>query len=279
MPARRPPLWNPHHVDVCTPAQVEAPTGKDGYAGYHWIEPLKAWLYEIPKSGSSTLVQLFRTRHRVDDRRRRRPEPDDIAFAVVRDPLCRAISGFLEAYKRAAFRTNWSSSRCPFRRFPYLLDNQSSAEVRLGLALRTLATQGARLAGPACGYAYNHMLSQTYFIWPNRSNLWSEKGRIPRATRLLKLENLENELLAFCEERGAADFCRARLRGGLKQLNKQNSAMRCGGRCVSHESRDVVLHEMSRATRHALHQYYAADYSCLNYSRHAPPACHVKFTS
>lgn len=233
--------------------------------------------YEIPKSGSTTLRKFFRIRHGVDDRRRRRPEPDDIAFAVVRDPLCRAISGFREASKRAAFRTNWSSSRCPFRRFPYLLDNQISEEVRLGLALRTLATQGARLAGPQCGYAYNHMLSQTYFMWPNRSNLWSEKGRMPRATRLLKLENLENELLAFCEERGAADFCRARLRGGLKQLNRGS----CGDRCkASHnKSRDVVPHEMSRATRHALHQYYAADYSCLNYSRHAPPACHLKLTS
>ena len=53
---RGPPWWNPHDVDVCTPAQVEAPTGRGAFGGYHWIEPLKAWLYEIPKSGSSTLA-------------------------------------------------------------------------------------------------------------------------------------------------------------------------------------------------------------------------------
>ena len=45
---------------------------------------------------------------------------------------------------------------------------------------------------------------------------------MPRATRLRKIETLENDLLAFCEERGAADFCRARLRGGLKQLNSRS---------------------------------------------------------
>lgn len=259
---------------MCTPAQVEAPTGRGAFGGYHWIEPLKAWLYEIPKSGSSTLMQLFRAQAGRDDRGRRDPEPDDIAFAVVRDPLCRAISGFREAWARAAFRTNWSNSPCPFHRFPYLLDNQSSAELRLGLALRTLATQGARLAGPECGYAYHHMLSQTYFLWPNRSNVWSEEGRVPRATRLLKIETLENDLLAFCEERGAADFCRARLRGGLKQLNSRDRGI--ASRNPLGALPDVIPHEMSRATRQALHQYYAADYRCLNYSRHAPPACDLE---
>ena len=57
--------------------------------------------------------------------------PRCMSCPIVRDPLCRAISGFREAWARAAFRTNRSNSPCPFHRFPYLLDNQSSAELRL----------------------------------------------------------------------------------------------------------------------------------------------------
>jgi hypothetical protein len=60
----------------------------------------------VPKSGSSNLVKLFGLRHGADGRRARPPQPGDVAFAVVRNPACRALSGFRETYSRAPFRTN-----------------------------------------------------------------------------------------------------------------------------------------------------------------------------
>ena len=59
---------------------------------------------------------------------------------------------------------------CPFSRFPYLLArNASSAPHRLGVALATLKRRGSALASADCGFAYHHMLSQAYFLWPERT--------------------------------------------------------------------------------------------------------------
>ena len=57
--------------------------------------------------------------------------------------MSRALSGFGEAYRRAAYRTNTSGSPCPFKRFPYLLSvNASSLDERLSRALDVLQKHG-----------------------------------------------------------------------------------------------------------------------------------------
>ena len=57
--------------------------------------------------------------------------------------MSRALSGFGEAYRRAAFRTNTSGSPCPFKRFPYLMSvNASSLDERLSRALDVLQKHG-----------------------------------------------------------------------------------------------------------------------------------------
>ena len=57
--------------------------------------------------------------------------------------MSRALSGFGEAYRRAAYRTNTSGSPCPFKRFPYLMSvNASSLDERLSRALDVLQKHG-----------------------------------------------------------------------------------------------------------------------------------------
>ena len=41
----------------------------------------------------------------------------------------------------------------------------------------TLREHGTALAGSGCGYAYHHMLSQAYFLWPERT--WSGASMLP----------------------------------------------------------------------------------------------------
>jgi len=246
------------------PLAAEQQRPQTGFRGFHYIAPLRAWLIEVPKSGSSTLVKLLRLRHGADSRGARAPRPGDVSFAVVRHPACRAVSAFREAWARAAWRTNRSRSPCPFSDFPYLLDNRSSAEHRLRVALRTLRRRGSALAGPACGYAYHHMLSQTFFLWGNRSGAPGDPARLPPVTRLLRLESLERDLSAFCDERGAAPFCRQALRAGVPRLNAAGVGVAASNPlgALPH----VVPRELSHDVRRALVKTYARDFACLNYS-------------
>jgi len=187
------------HGRVCLPIKVEQAKPHYGFGGIHRVPALRAWWYELPKSASTTVAQLLGVgQGRIDYGSG--PQPGDVGFTIVRHPTCRAISGFGTAYRRAAFRTNSSGSACPFSKFPYLLDNSSSLDERLARALGVLEEYGSSLASSACGYAYHHMLSQTYFLWISRRQALfdTDAGRPPPPTVVLRLENLRDDFMRFC---------------------------------------------------------------------------------
>ena len=112
------------------------------------------------------------------------------------------------------------------------------------------------------------MLSQTYFLWPGRTGPACAPGRLPPVSRLLRLESLEADLLAFCAERAALAFCRDNLRGGLPRLNQGQGALRRLVTLPRLEPRGL-----SEGVSRALASYYARDCACLNYSRATPDRC------
>lgn len=278
--------------EVCRPIEVERRKRSYGFTGFHWIAPLRVWLYEVPKSGSTTVMKMFKIPHGADDRPKRPPQPGDVAVAVVRHPLCRALSGFREAYERAAYRANTSRSGCPFSRFPYLLEaNTSSAQHRLSVALRTLSQRGSALATADCGFAYHHMLSQAYFLWPERTHL-PPGMHLPPVTRLLRLESLEEDVRALCAERGVAghypsDFCGRLLRRGVPHANKGNDFNASAKKGIAQKGRSATdanglaarafaglePHLLSPEVHAELLDYYSTDFDCLNYSRTDLPDC------
>ena len=72
---------------TCRPIEVERRKRTYGFSGFHWVAPLRVWLYEVPKSGSTTLMRMLKLAHGADDRRKRPPQPGDVAVALVRHPL------------------------------------------------------------------------------------------------------------------------------------------------------------------------------------------------
>ena len=187
---------------ACLPIKVEQSRPHYGFSGVHHIPALGAWWYELPKSASTTVAHLLGVRQGTIDYPSSGPQPGDVGFTVVRHPTCRAISGFGTAWRRASFRTNSTGSACPFSKFPYLLDNSSSLDERLSRALGVLEQHGSSLASGACGFAYHHMLSQTYFLWDGRRKalFGTEAGRPvpPPPTVVLRLESLREDLERFC---------------------------------------------------------------------------------
>ena len=188
------------HGHACLPIKVEQSRPHYGFSGVHHIPALGAWWYELPKSASTTVAHLLGVRQGTIDYPSSGPQPGDVGFTVVRHPTCRAISGFGTAWRRAYFRTNSTGSACPFSKFPYLLDNSSSLDERLSRALGVLEQHGSSLASGACGFAYHHMLSQTYFLWDGRRKALfdTEAARPPPPTVVLRLESLREDFERFC---------------------------------------------------------------------------------
>lgn len=233
-----------------------------GFGGVHYIRPLRAWLYEVPKSGSTTLVGFFGLRNGAcASVPPNGPAQGDVAFAVARQPVERAISAYHTAYARAAWRANSSGSACPYARFPYLQANISDS-AGLSAAVAVLAAHGSALAGAGCGFAYHHLLSQSWFLWRERVRLLYSK-RLPRGARatdaqlpppvtvVLRLERLAEDLATLCAARNATAFCdrRARELGGIRPLNPSRKAA-------------VSAHAWRQAQA-----YYAPDFECLGYPR------------
>lgn len=226
-----------------------------GFAGVHFVPKLRAWLYEVPKSGSTSLARLLRfAQGGRSPLRNGTATSTHVGFAVVRHPVCRAVSAFHTAFDRAAFRTNSSASACPFHRFPYLRANVSDSE-GLDIWLSTIRAHGSRLASGACGFAYHHTLSQSFFLWEKRIQLLYAHDRVgmpPPPTVLLRLEHLTDEFLSFCKTRGELDWCKKRLEalgGSLTPLNP---------------SRKSVI---TPAIREKVAAYLAPDFACLGYDR------------
>ena len=244
-------------LQKCQPNVVDTRKLNYGYSGIHRIAGLKAWFVEVPKSGSTSMSRLFKLRQ-GSITYGSGPRPGDISFAVVRQPACRAISGFKTAYVRSRGRTNDSHSPCPFQQFPYLLDNSTSFDTRMQIALATLSTHGTALASAACGYAYHHMMPQTYFLWPLRMHAIfdTEEGRPPPVTVLLRLESLHEDFARFCAARNASDFCSDQLARIGGKLPTSNEALLHGG----------ALSSLTPRTLKAINTYYHNDFGCLRYT-------------
>lgn len=208
---------------------------KTGFVGKHFIPRLNAWYYEIPKSGSSTMVKFFNLRHGghsgyANNGPRR--------FAVIRHPVCRAISGLQTSYTRAAWRTNMSNSPCPFSKFPYLTNESFDMVMRKALAV--VKAHGSSLAGSECGYHYHHFLSQSYFLQRARNFV------------TIRLEHVDRELADFCREDVS-------LNCDFGKMTRENSA-------PSHP-----FHALSETTRRMLLDHFRNEIQCLGYDTDSIP--------
>ena len=234
--------------------------------GLHRIAPLRAWLYELPKSGSSTLISLLKLKHGALSRSE--PQPGDVGFAVVRHPTCRAVSAFHTAYDRAVLRTNSSKSACPFGSFPYLLAASSSdVGQRFSRAMSTVHQFGSKLAGPACGYAYHHLLSQSFFLQHSQKVAAQHGLEPPLPTIALRLEQLVPDLVRLCAARNATYFCDRLLRshgGSLPHVNANKNRSEANVLLAPNSSgagclmRDDKLQQQVQDT-------YRSDFDCLGY--------------
>ena len=132
---------------------------KSGFVGHHYIPELNAFYYEIPKSGSSSIVNMFRLRHGEHDVN---SHLSAFHFTVIRHPICRFISGLNTAYSRAWWRTNDTNSPCPFWKYPYL--TKEPIDIVMQKAIDNLNNSGSMYVSSSCGYAHHHLMSQSYFI-------------------------------------------------------------------------------------------------------------------
>jgi hypothetical protein len=198
-----------------SPPPAESHRQRYGFFGVYRIPQLRAWWYEIPKSASTTFKRLTGVSGASSPHFGAGPQPGDVGFAVVRHPACRAFSAFRTAYNRASFRTNISKSPCPFHRFPYLFANETSTEdERVQRAVETIRQHGTELADSACGFAYHHMLTQSFFLSKGRHARLFESPTYPRPpmpTVFLRLESIGEDLAAFCRTRNASSWCAQRL--------------------------------------------------------------------
>ena len=250
----------------CSPPPAELAHPTYGFHGVYRIPQLRAWWYEVPKSASTSARALLDPSDSTAA-----PQPGDVGFAFVRHPICRAISGFHTAYHRAAFRTNATDSACPFERFPYLLRNETSEDERLRKAVATLRRDGSAIAGPECGFAYHHMLSQAFFLDRRRLHKLFDtaEGRPPPPSVLLRVENLHDDFLALCARRNATRWCEERLahirRGEMVRLN--------AGKEREHTAGAALSTLLEPATLDALERYYAADAACYDYQFNRSLVC------
>jgi hypothetical protein len=246
-------LRQPSKACVPTPSEYRKKAYRS-FAGLHYIPQLKGWWYEVPKAGSTTFHVLFdMNNHQLPVMPAGGPSKDDIGFAIARHPVERAVSAWHTAYGRAAPRANKTDSPCPFSRFPYLQKGISDSDGLLR-AIALLREKGVDLASSACGAAYPHMLSQSYFLSRKRMHNLYGKGPLvklpPPPTVLLRLEHLFDDLRAFCALRNASAFCEAAI-------------ARRGERVINTSRKATISAEAMRAVK----LYYEPDFDCLGYER------------
>ncbi|KAG8460295.1 hypothetical protein KFE25_011786 [Diacronema lutheri] len=249
----------------CVPPAAERRGARAyGFSGVHYVKQLRAWLYEVPKSGSTTLVTFFRLRNgRLAPVPPGGPARGEIGFAVARQPVERAISAFHTAHARGAWRANATNSPCPYARFPFLQARISDSD-GVASAVRVLREHGTAAADAGCGFAYHHLLSQSWFLWRDRVRLVYEacaraagappvpEARLPPSVSVvLRLEHLADDLLALCALRNASAYCAKRIAqiGGIRPLNPSGKST------------------ISAEAWAAAEEYYAPDFECLGYER------------
>ena len=259
--------------ETCVPPIPEHTRPIYAYAGVHKIPSLRAWWTEIPKSASTTLARFLNV-STGGITYGNGPENDEVNFAVVRNPGCRFVSAFMTAYSRAVMHANTTHSPCPFSRFPYLVSAvNTTLDYRIRLALDTLEHHGSSLADKACGHAYHHMLSQTFFVWPRRLQLLfdTDKGRPPRATVFLRLESLHEDMDRFCRERHGTTVCeklraQVALGGALERRNPTRTrTLREWDKGNESYATLALQRKLSDSTLEAINRVYASDFACFGY--------------